>query len=133
MSRISRVTHRYSPPMAAIDTPNPVTTHHAAPRGTPVTKQQFTKCTKETVNAKSRHFFARPTTMVRKSARQTETNPNANMNRHPSVVDHVVRDASKKLLTVMRSEPGGQRRWEEVGVSQGMKCLGTFHYRKERK
>lgn len=81
MSRISLDTHKYSPSTAVMATPAPVVTHQPAPFGTPATAQQLAKCTRYAVAAKSRHFFARPTTTHRKQASRTAAHANAEMNR----------------------------------------------------
>ena len=80
MSRNSLDTHKYSPRMAVTERATPVVTHQPAPFGTPATAQQLAKCTRYVVAAKSRHFFARPTTTHRKQASRTAAHANAEMN-----------------------------------------------------
>eukprot|EP00230_Micromonas_polaris_P008486 CAMPEP_0117644132 /NCGR_PEP_ID=MMETSP0802-20121206/10816_1 /TAXON_ID=38833 /ORGANISM="Micromonas sp., Strain CCMP2099" /LENGTH=113 /DNA_ID=CAMNT_0005449349 /DNA_START=86 /DNA_END=427 /DNA_ORIENTATION=+ len=109
MSLISRAAHRYSPAIALRLTLIPHVTHHANCLGTPATKQQLTKCATCAVTAKSRHFFARPTTAHNASAIKSDAPTNAATNHRPSVVDVVTREASKKLFVVIFSEPKGGR------------------------
>ena len=89
MALVSNRMHKYSLTIATNNTPTPFITHHTHDVGKPNVTQHSRKCIKCSVNAKSRHNFARCTMNQNETELVNELARNATSRRVMEVVELV--------------------------------------------